>query len=87
MIYNFLNMDGYGLYVFSSFIFTLVSFAGLYLIIKSQLIKEQKKFKAKFGSLTADKVTAADFVEKQTDTYTHRHALWNNVTTGLRSRQ
>ena len=59
MIYNFLNMDGYGLYVFSSFIFTLVSFAGLYLIIKSQLIKEQKKFKAKFGSLSADKVLAA----------------------------
>ena len=59
MIYNFLNMDGYGLYVFSSFIFTLVSFAGLYLIIKSQLIKEQKKFKAKFGSLTSDKVLAA----------------------------
>ena len=48
MIYNFLNMDGYGLYVFSSFIFTFVSFAGLYLIIKSQLIKEQKKFKAKY---------------------------------------
>ena len=59
MIYNFLNMDGYGLYVFSSFIFTLVSFAGLYLIIKYQLIKEQKKFKAKFGSLTSDKVLAA----------------------------
>ena len=59
MIYNFLNMDGYGLYVFSSFIFTLVSFGGLYLIIKSQLIKEQKKFKAKFGSLTSDKVLAA----------------------------
>ena len=59
MIYNFLNMDGYGLYVFSSFIFTFASFAGLYLIIKSQLIKEQKKFKAKFGSLTSDKVLAA----------------------------
>ena len=43
----------------SSFIFTFVSFAGLYLIIKSQLIKEQKKFKAKFGSLTSDKVLAA----------------------------
>ena len=59
MIYNFLNMDGYGLYVFSSFIFTLVSFAGLYLIIKSQLIKEQKKFKAKFGSLTLDRALMA----------------------------
>ena len=31
----------------------------MYLIIRSQLIKEQKKFKAKFGSLTADKVLAA----------------------------
>ena len=59
MIYNFINMSGYGLYVSSSFIFTLVSFAGLYLIIKSQLIKEQKKFAAKFGSLTLDKVLAA----------------------------
>tara|TARA_B110000014_G_scaffold152959_1_gene106950 strand:- start:276 stop:509 length:234 start_codon:yes stop_codon:yes gene_type:complete len=59
MIYNFLNMDGYGVYVLSSFIFTLLAFAGLYLIIKSQLIKEQKKFKAKFGSLTSDKVLAA----------------------------
>ena len=59
MIYNFLNMDGYGLYVFSSFIFTLVTFAGLYLIIKFQLIKEQKKFKAKFGSLSVDKVLVA----------------------------
>jgi len=59
MIHNFINMSGYGLYVSSSFIFTLVSFAGLYLIIKSQLIKEQKKFTAKFGSLTLDKVLAA----------------------------
>ena len=59
MIYNFLNMDGYGIYVFSSFIFTFVSFAGLYLIIRSQLIKEQKKFKAKFGSLTSEKVLIA----------------------------
>jgi len=59
MIYNFINMSGYGLYVSSSFIFTLVSFAGLYLIIKSQLIKEQKKFTAKFGFLTLDKVLAA----------------------------
>ena len=59
MIYNFINMSGYGLYVSSSFIFTLVSFAGLYLIIKSQLIKEEKKFTAKFGSLTSDKVLLA----------------------------
>ena len=59
MIYDFISMNGHGLYVFSSFIFTLVSFAGLYLIIKFQLIKEHKKFTAKFGSLTSDKVLAA----------------------------
>ncbi len=56
---EFLNMDGYGLYVFSSFLFTLLSFAGLYKITRSQLIKEQKKFFSKFGNLTPDKMTKA----------------------------
>tara|TARA_B100000902_G_C27003327_1_gene760969 strand:+ start:63 stop:296 length:234 start_codon:yes stop_codon:yes gene_type:complete len=59
MIQEFLNMNGYGLYVVSSFIFTLLSFAGLYLIIRSQLIKEQNKFFAKFGKLTSEKVVEA----------------------------
>jgi len=59
MIYDFFNMNGYGLYVHLSFLFTLISFVGLYFVIKSQLIKEQKKFIVKFGSLTSDKVLVA----------------------------
>tara|TARA_B100001769_G_scaffold252317_1_gene226597 strand:+ start:43 stop:276 length:234 start_codon:yes stop_codon:yes gene_type:complete len=59
MINEILNMNGYGLYVASSFIFTLLSFAGLYVIIRSQLLKEQKKFVAKFGSLAPEKVLKA----------------------------
>ncbi len=59
MIQEFLNMNGYEIYVASSFIFTFVSFAGLYIIIKSQLIKEQKKFVAKFGRLTSKEVLRA----------------------------
>jgi len=59
MIFEFLNMNGYGLYVFSSFLFTLISFAGLYFVIKSQLLKEQRKFKTKFGTLTQDKALIA----------------------------
>ena len=45
MIYELINMNGYGLYVWSSFIFTFVCFISLYTVIKLQLFKEQKKFK------------------------------------------
>ena len=45
MIYEFINMNGYGLYVWSSFIFTLVCFISLYTVIKLQLVKEQKNSK------------------------------------------
>ena len=44
MIINFINMNGYGIYVFSAFTFTLLNFAGLYFIVRSQLKKEQQKF-------------------------------------------
>ena len=52
MIYEFISMNGYGLYVWSSFIFTLVCFISLYTVIKLQLVKEQKKFKTKYFDLT-----------------------------------
>ena len=42
MINEILLMDGYGLYVWSAFAFTLLSFTSLYLIIKIQYIKEKK---------------------------------------------
>ena len=65
MINEILFMNGYGLYVWSSFIFTLGSFLTLYLVIKSELIKEQNKFEIKFKKLEPEKVVLA----KKQDTY------------------
>jgi len=59
MINEILFMNGYGLYVWSSFIFTLSSFGILYSVIKLQLIKEQRKFEIKFNSLTSEKIKLA----------------------------
>ena len=56
MINEIISMNGYGPYVWSAFIFTLVSFASLYLVTKLQLLKEQKKYIVKFGSLSATKI-------------------------------
>ena len=47
MINEILFMNGYGAYVWSSFIFTLSGFFILYSVIKLQLMKEQKKFDLK----------------------------------------
>ena len=57
---NFLSMNGYGFYVFSAFVFTIVNFLGLYLIVRYQLKKEQQKFAEKFGKLNLDKVSVAN---------------------------
>ena len=57
---NFLSMNGYGIYVFSAFVFTMVNFLGLYLIARYQLKKEQQKFAEKFGKLNLDKVSVAN---------------------------
>ena len=59
MIKEILFFNGYGLYVWSSFIFTLVSFGILYSVVKSQLVKEQRKFEIKFKSLAPEKVELA----------------------------
>ena len=58
MIYEIILMNGYGIYVWSSFMFTFICFIGLYLKIKSQLIKEQEKFKAKYFDLTKEETEA-----------------------------
>ena len=55
MINEILFMNGYGIYVWSSFIFTFLSFSFLYIIIKTQLIREQSKFNEKFKTLNAEK--------------------------------
>ena len=65
MINEILFMNGYGLYVWSSFIFTLSGFFILYLAIKIQLVKEQKKFDVKFKNLSSEKVELA----KKQETY------------------
>jgi len=65
MINEIISMNGYGIYVWSAFSFTLISFAFLYVVIKVQLVKEQSKFNAKFVSLTSEKIKSA----KKQETY------------------
>jgi len=65
MINDILFMNGYGIYVWSSFIFTIVSFGILYSVVKLQLAKELKKFERKFNSLAFEK---AELAKKQ-ETY------------------
>ena len=62
MINEIFYMNGYGAYVWSSFIFTLSGFFILYSVIKLQLVKEQKKFDEKFKNLSSEKV---ELVKKQ----------------------
>jgi heme exporter protein D len=59
MINEIILMNGYGIYVWSAFSFTLVSFVTLYFVTKLQLSKEQKRFVAKFGSLNEEKAKVA----------------------------
>ena len=59
MINEFLDMNGYGLYVWSAFSFTFLSFTILYVTVKTQYIKERKKFIAKFGALDIKKAKIA----------------------------
>ena len=59
MINEILSMNGYGFYVWSAFVFTLLSFVTLYVIIKIQYIKEKNKFIAKFGTLNSERAAFA----------------------------
>ena len=59
MIYDFFIMKGYGLYVWSAFIFTLISFFFLYSVTRIQYIKEKNKFIAKFGTLNSERAAFA----------------------------
>ena len=73
MINEIIFMKGYGLYVWSAFSFTLISFATLYILIKTNLVKEQNKFVTKFGLLDKEKVKVA-----QTQS-TNREILFNRT--------
>ena len=59
MINEIIFMNGYGLYVWSAFIFTLLSFTSLYVVIKYQYIKEKNKFISKFGTLNSERAASA----------------------------
>jgi heme exporter protein D len=59
MINEIILMNGYGAYVWSAFLFTLISFTALYYVTKLQLSKEQKRFASKFGLLNVEKARAA----------------------------
>ena len=59
MINEILFMNGYGLYVWSSFVFTFLSFVSLYIVIKTQYVKEKNKFIAKFGNLNSERAAFA----------------------------
>ena len=59
MINEMISMNGYGPYVGSAFSFTLISFATLYFVTRLQLLKEQKRFASKFGSLNEEKTRVA----------------------------
>ena len=59
MINEIIYMNGYGLYVWSAFAFTFLSFASLYFIVKTQHTKERNKFIAKFGTLNSERAAFA----------------------------
>ena len=52
-------MNGYGLYVWSAFAFTLFNFLVLYKVTNKQLVKEQIKFARKYESLNSDQIILA----------------------------
>ena len=59
MINEILLMNGYGIYVWSAFSFTLLSFTILYVVTKIQYAKEKNKFIAKFGTLNSERAAFA----------------------------
>ncbi len=59
MITELFYMSGYGIYVWSSFAFTFLSFICLYVVTKCQYVKEKNKFRAKFGNLNAERAASA----------------------------
>tara|TARA_Y100000994_G_scaffold41375_1_gene32300 strand:+ start:199 stop:426 length:228 start_codon:yes stop_codon:yes gene_type:complete len=59
MINETLLMNGYGLYVWSAFTFTLLSFVLLFIVTKIQYTKEKNKFIAKFGTLNSESAAFA----------------------------
>ena len=73
MINEIILMKGYGIYVWSAFSFTLISFAFLYTFVKINLVKEQNKFVARLGTLNESKIKLAKAQS------TNRHILATTI--------
>ena len=59
MINDTFLMNGYGLYVWSAFVFTFLSFLSLYIVTRIQYVKEKNKFIKKFGTLDSERAASA----------------------------
>ena len=59
MINQLFLMNGYGVYVWLAYGFTIFCFISLYLITKFQLTREQNKFTNKFVNLPPAKIVLA----------------------------
>ena len=75
MINDIISMNGYGIYVWSAFAFTLISFTVLYTVIRLQLVKEKIKFDAKYLTLTSEKKQAARAQETYKGILVNKSAL------------
>ena len=73
---DLLIMNGYGLYVWSAFVFTLFNFLILYKVTSRQLVKEKAKFARKYESLNSDQVTSA---HKQSTNRTFVRTVANKI--------
>ena len=70
------TMNGYGLYVWSAFTFTLFNFFILYKVTSRQFNREYAKFAKKYKSLNSDKVILA---EKQSTNKTFVRTVANKI--------
>ena len=59
MINEIFLMNGYGIYVWSAFSFTVISFGSLFFITKLQFLKERRKFVQRFGLLNSKAIRVA----------------------------
>ena len=73
---DLLIMNGYGMYVWSAFSFTLFNFFILYKITIRQFNKEHAKFSKKYKSLNSDKVILS---EKQSTNRTFVRTVSNKI--------
>ena len=69
MIYEFINMKGYGLYVWSSFIFTFVVCLYFYLKTKKTLKKLEKNFIKETETLSKIELENLNFESSYMDGY------------------